>query len=147
MIVTVDDLQTKLRSYIGTPFHHAGRSPGIDGGLDCGGLIMVAMQELGMHAEDPTGYQPGDGIDMLRSVLEHHCIKRDGVDVIEPGDLLLLRGRGMFHHLVFMTTVGTIIHAWQTTGVNKVVETDMLMAWWDMIDSVWRLKELENWQQ
>lgn len=147
MIVTIEDMQTKLRSYINTPFRHAGRVPGLDGGLDCGGLIMVAMQELGMDNDDPVGYQPGDGVVMLRSVLERHCIRRGGVDVIEPGDLILLRGKGMFHHLVFMTTIGTIIHAWQTTGVNKVVETSMLMSWWEMIDSVWHLKELENWQQ
>lgn len=146
MTVTIDDFETELRSYIGTPFHHGGRVPGLNGGLDCGGMVIVAMTKTGMTVKDVSNYPEGDGIDMLTRVLSIHCERKDAAS-IEPGDLIVLRDRTMYHHILYWTQAGTVIHAWQTPSVNKVVETEMIQAWWAMVDSVWHIRELENWQQ
>ncbi len=40
-----EDFVRVARSYIGTPFHHQGRLPGV--GLDCAGVIVCALAECG----------------------------------------------------------------------------------------------------
>ena len=145
--IKIEDFDAKLREYIGTPFRHHGRVVGKNGGLDCGGMIILAMTDVGLPAIDGKTYTKSDGISIIRQSLNDNCIQLDNNCDISPGNLILLRGRNMYHHLVYWTIAGTIIHAWQTTGVNKVVESQMLPEWWNMIDSVWQIKGLETWEQ
>ena len=55
------------RTYIGTPFHHMGRLPGV--GLDCAGLLVCVARELKLVAPDfdTPAYAPTpDGTSMLK---------------------------------------------------------------------------------
>lgn len=49
------------RSWIGTRFHHQGRTKGV--GVDCIGLIVGVAKELGLEVEDRTDYarEPSNG--------------------------------------------------------------------------------------
>lgn len=62
--VTQEQWVETLRSYIGTRFRHQGRMKGPKGGVDCVGLLICALQELGMArgSELIKGYsrQPTD---------------------------------------------------------------------------------------
>lgn len=41
------------RSYLGTPWRHQGRSRR---GIDCGGLVALAMRDIGHPGQDIAGY-------------------------------------------------------------------------------------------
>ncbi len=156
--MTVQELTAAVRQTIGSPFHHGGRVNQV--GLDCGGMMIAAMQILGIECYDKPHYNRGDGLADMIEVLEHNNFiptyqsypQGDGAspDVDgtgqsaepTPGDLVLIRSSDMYHHLVYFTEDQTIIHAWFTSGVNKVVETTMLPEWENQIHSIWRYKDL-----
>ncbi|MDD5585633.1 MAG: hypothetical protein PHY92_01580, partial [Alphaproteobacteria bacterium] len=58
------------RACLGTPFHHQGRKPGV--GLDCIGLIVVALQAAGYDVRDRFDYSPRpDGRSLVQALEEH----------------------------------------------------------------------------
>lgn len=75
-------------SYVGTPFHHQGRLPGV--GLDCPGPIICAARHHGLVAPnfDVTAYSRiPDGV-----TLQAHCetyMDRVQLDDAQPGDVIL----------------------------------------------------------
>lgn len=146
MLISVDDFTNKLREYIGTPFRHGGRLKiGTAGaGVDCGGLIMCALAEFGVEIPDPKYYPQGDSIVQMLGTLSSLCDKCDSP--YEPGNILLLRSRTINHHIVYFTPEKTIIHAWRSSGISKVVESPFIDEWKNSVHSVWKLRELEQWQ-
>lgn len=146
--ITVPQLTAAVRTTIGTPFHHAGRVPGPNGGLDCGGMMVVALNLLGFTVNDKRHYNRGDGIkDMVEILSANNFTQREysgkGYGSV-PGDLILIRTSEIYHHLVYLTEDETIIHAWVTTGINRIVESKMLPEWWSNVHSLWRWNELEK---
>ena len=81
------------RGYVGTPYHHQGRTPGV--GMDCPAPLILAAREHGIVPSDfdVTGYSSEpDGVTLKRLCDEH-------LEPIEPsdvqaGDVLLCRFRG-----------------------------------------------------
>ena len=70
-MTTRADIVSTARSFIGTPFHHMGRLPGV--GLDCVGIPICVMRELGMVAADfdvPNYVGAPDGKTMLATCRE-----------------------------------------------------------------------------
>jgi cell wall-associated NlpC family hydrolase len=143
-VFTVKQLSSKVRETIGTPFHHGGRVLGPNGGMDCGGIMVYALRSLGVEVFDKPFYNRGDGLADMEDVLEHNHFQRKDYGKPKPGDLILIRSSDTYHHLVYLTEDQTIIHAWFTTGLNKVVESTMLPEWEQNIHSIWRWKELES---
>lgn len=141
-MITVAELTAAIRTTIGTPFHHGGRINGV--GLDCGGMILVALASLDIPYYDKPYYNRGDGLNDMIEVLGKNDFNMLESKTPTPGDIILLRNSNLYHHLVYFTEDETIIHAWVTTGVNKVVETTMLPEWWDQIHSIWRYAFLEG---
>lgn len=87
--------------YVGTPYHHQGRTPGL--AMDCPAPIIVACWELGLKPRtfDVQGYGPDpDGL-ALKAHLDEHA-EPIAFDQAQAGDVLLAawdRERGRPRHL------------------------------------------------
>ena len=121
------------RSYVGTPFHHGGRLPGV--GLDCIGVIVCAARAAGVPHHDVLAYplRPNGQLTIELSA------QLDRVADAEPGDVLQMSFGGEPHHVAIYTG-DTIIHAYAT--VRRCVEQPMVQAWWDRVRWIYRFKEL-----
>ena len=125
------------RSYIGTPFKHQGRLPGV--GLDCAGVVVCALREAGHPVADSATYGrvPANGV--FVKAVESHC-RRIAIAEIQHGDFMMFAFRGEPQHIAIYTGDATIIHAYQSVG--KVVEHDFDGIWRDRLRGCYRLKEL-----
>ncbi len=111
------------RACLGTPFHHQGRKPG--SGLDCIGLVVVALRAAGLVVQDRTGYgQRPDGHMLVQALLEHGAVPANG---ISPGCVLLFRYDRQPQHVALATGIGTMIHSFAPAG--QVVETAIGPYW------------------
>lgn len=114
-MITPTQLINAARNYLGTPYRHQGRDKR---GLDCAGLIVVTLQDLGVAVADVQGYTMNPHRGRLQKIIESNtCISM--VDVPESGDILLIRFKTEPQHLAFKTDLG-IIHA--TADLGMVVE-------------------------
>ncbi|NTU77719.1 MAG: C40 family peptidase, partial [Alphaproteobacteria bacterium] len=85
------------RACTGTPFHHQGRAPQV--GLDCIGLIVVALRAVGFVARDRTDYSPRpDGLSLVHALEDHGAVSVELNDIV-PGDVLLFRYDGQPQHV------------------------------------------------
>ena len=142
-MATVDEFIAKLREYIGTPFVHQGRVKGRHGGVDCTGLVVCAAEELDIPITQPKAYHTGDNIEMLETLLHLHC---ERISSPEKGCLLVYRQRTMYHHLVICTELDPLtgIHAWRTTGINRVVEASIPEEWAGGLHSLWWINGVDR---
>lgn len=131
------------RSYLGTPFHHQGRVPGV--GLDCAGVVVCAAREAGMTIADQSGYahQPFGGL-FEQAVLAH----ADPVSRAQllPGDLLMFAFGGDPQHIAVVQSLAGqdiyILHA--HSAARKVVEQRLDGAWESNLRGCFRLRQLEG---
>lgn len=85
---TRSDIVRVARSYLGTPFHHLGRQPGL--ALDCAGLLICVARELGCVAPDfdvPAYTKSPDG-SLL--VWFHRYLRPVPRVAMQPGDAVAL---------------------------------------------------------
>ena len=118
---------------LGTPFKHQARVPGR--GLDCAGLYIHVMRELGLDCVDAQGYprNPYDG--QLESQMDAQpSLERIAVADAQAGDWLCMRIKSAPQHLAmhagFIDGVPYIIHASEEHG--GVVH--------HRLDSLWRAR-------
>jgi NlpC/P60 family putative phage cell wall peptidase len=121
-----DKMKTMLaaaRGCLGTPFHHQGRVPGV--GLDCIGLVIVALRAAGVEVRDRTDYgRRPDGKSLIAALEEHGARRKEN---IEAGDILVFRYDRQPQHVALATGSDTMIHSFAPAGA--VVET-MIGAYW-----------------
>jgi cell wall-associated NlpC family hydrolase len=112
------------RNCLGTPFHHQGRTP--MAGLDCIGLVIVALRAIGWPITDCQDYAVRPDGKSLLAALEAH----GGIATSWPraGDILLFRYDDQPQHVAMQTDEGHMIHAF--APARGVVETS--------IDTYWR---------
>jgi len=73
------------RSYVGVPWRHLGRSRT---GVDCIGLVLLAVREVGVDLPDPAPYaREPQGTRLLDGILAQATRIADAA----PGDVLLFR--------------------------------------------------------
>lgn len=87
------------RAYIGVPFRHQGRTRE---GMDCAGLVMAALNDLGRFPDDVEGYGMSPWLDGLQMAVEAFY-GPPTAEPIEPGDVLLMRFRSQPQHLAIAT--------------------------------------------
>lgn len=121
--VFAQGLVRSARACLGTPFHHQGRKKGV--GLDCIGLIVVALTENGYVVRDRADYglRPEKGA--LVQALEAHGARR--VDGFEAGDVLVFVYDGQPQHVALASSGETLIHAFAPVGA--VVESGVSTYW------------------
>lgn len=131
--MTVDELTTAARTWVGVPFLHQGRSRR---GVDCAGFIIELARECALIP--PTwrgprryGRFPGEN---LRALVAEFCT----VEAVGPGRLLLMAWDDTQRptHMAICTGP-TLIHAYQAGG--GVVEHGYVGRWLDYTRSAWRL--------
>lgn len=127
------------RGYLGTPFHHQGRLPGV--GLDCAGVVVCAARELGINVHDVKGYGriPTNG--MFPAAVEGHCYRIAQADV-QPGDLMMFAFRTEPQHIAIVSRgePTMLIHA--SSDVGKVVENRLDDTWQKRLRGCYRLREI-----
>lgn len=122
-----EQIVAEARKCLGTPWHHAGRLPGV--GIDCAGLLIVVSREIGVDIEDDVNYTMGDEIGRMTAHIERYCRKLAENEAGQGGDILLFRARQMMNHCGFDNGEGGFIHAYNGTGIGRVVEHALSPQW------------------
>jgi cell wall-associated NlpC family hydrolase len=129
-----EDIIKKAREYLNTPWKHQGRSKIT--GVDCVGLFVCVLKELGLPVIDRTDYRDKPKPDELIDAIENHCAE---IPIIfaKPGDLLLfwVRRPWLPQHIGLLTDYGFI----HTPLKAKVVEYE-LGNWENKIYSAYSFK-------
>ncbi len=129
---SVETMIAAARGCLGTPFHHQGRLPRV--GLDCIGLVVVALRAAGFVVRDRLDYAPRpDGVSLVRALEEHGAAR---VEEIEAGDVLLFRYDHQPQHVALATSGSRLIHAFAPAG--RVVETEIGPYWRRRLVGVYR---------
>lgn len=132
-------LHEAARAYLGVPFRHQGRSRN---GLDCIGLLVMALADYGRSVEDVTTY----GKDPHNGLLEENLTREFGPAIpkeeARPGDLAAIAyTRRVTRHVAVLgeyTEGGlSLIHTDQSLG--RVVEHRLDSKWAKLIMGVWRV--------
>jgi len=125
------DIVQIARSYLGTPFHHLGRLPGV--GLDCAGVLVCAARALGLVAPDfdvPPYTPTPDGVSMLKWCKEH--MREIGYADMQPGDAVVLITDLHPQHLAILGDYAhgglSIIHAANNADPPRVIETRLMFS-------------------
>lgn len=126
-----DDIVAAARGYLGTPFHHRGRLPGV--GLDCAGILVCAARELGLvgPAFDVPEYTPTpDGRTMLEWC-DRHMTPIDRADM-QPGDAIVMITDVFPQHLGILGDYRhgglSLIHAANNAHPPRVIETRLMFS-------------------
>lgn len=138
------DIVKTARLLMGTPFHHAGRTMGTSGGVDCAGLVVVVARLLNYPVVDQEdGYSRMPDGETL-----HRLVSRSFDPVIpalrQSGDIGLFwfdRVSKWPQHVGILTDTG-IIHS--TMDVKRVVETPLSKAMLKRLCHVFKFRGLED---
>jgi cell wall-associated NlpC family hydrolase len=128
----VDTAIAAARACLSTPFHHQGRTP--DVGLDCIGLIIVALRAVNISVRDRTDYGRRPDGKSLVAALEAHGAKP--TNTIQRGDILLFRYDRQPQHVALATGIDSMIHSFAPAG--EVVETQVGDYWKRRLVGIYR---------
>lgn len=147
-------IASKAKEYVGVPYYHCGRDKN---GLDCAGLVIKVMHDLGQSTWDEIDYS--SQVNAKRFL---HCIERF-FDLVrqgplwrrrtgnlwdpEPGDLLLFSIWGNPQHVGWYVGNGQIVHAYDKLGIQKVVQHSLDVTWKRIVIGTYRWtgdKELKD---
>ena len=132
-------LVAAARAYADTPFKHRGR--GHDG-LDCAGLIICALRDLGAEPQDLEAYGRLPARDGLREAVQRNLGQPAGTGAagVRAGDVLLMRFSQEPHHVALATEhpLGGLgmLHAYAEAG--KVCEHRIEEIWASRIIEFYR---------
>jgi|WetSurSiteA1Bulk_404760.scaffolds.fasta_scaffold12247_3 cell wall-associated NlpC family hydrolase len=129
----IDNFIQSARSFVGSPFKHQGRTKN---GIDCIGLIIIPLNELGFFSYDNKNYKRYGFGDGLIEVIKKYCYELDSPYKLEKGDILLY-SNGRSQHLAIYTG-NSIIHA--NNKIGKVVEHSLDNYWITNISKAFRYR-------
>ncbi|MDB2414178.1 C40 family peptidase [Rickettsiales bacterium] len=151
--ITSEQIVAQARTWLGTHYHHQGRlkkSTRGPGGVDCIGLIMGLIDELGIQdgegnslvAADETNYSmyPEQGR-LVKSIQQH--LREVPIEKMAVGDILLFKTFKDPQHVGLLTQYPGggpgLIHCNSSAGM--VVEQPFSMAWVKMLTHAYRFKK------
>ena len=115
-MINRQDIIDQARSMIGTPWRHQGRQPGE--GLDCIGLIVCVMRNLGVTITDnPTYGRAPIPSQFIEAVRAH--VPEKPIVCKEPGDMLLIAPGKVLQHACIYLGNDMIIHAQDGSVVSE----------------------------
>jgi len=140
MLIHKQDIITEARKWLGTRWVHQGRN---SAGIDCAGLLICVMRDLGLPVEDMQGYRRSPDGETFR---QHIHSQTDFQAYPTPGAI------GLFREARFPTHTGffainddgmlTLIHAYAPVG--KVVEEPFMHHWPSQLVSVRSIRGLAD---
>lgn len=138
--MTRSELVLAAYGFLGTPFHHQGRLPGV--GLDCAGVVVCALKQIGYAVADRQGYGRIPSQNIFTSAVTEHCDIIQQGDVL-PGDLMMFAFRDEPQHIAIVSAVNPtmLIHAYQDVG--RVVENSLDATWQSRLRGCYRLRGIE----
>jgi cell wall-associated NlpC family hydrolase len=128
----------EARTYLRVPFRHTGRSRR---GVDCVGLVAVALAAVGRDVADRRDYGRDPVRDGLRAVLVDHFgepvwRKGEPMEALQPGDVALMRwheagGVHLFNHVGILTDypLGGVALLHALAQNREVVEHRLAEPW------------------
>jgi hypothetical protein len=135
-----------VRTFVGTPYHHQGRSPGI--GLDCPGPIICACWHHGLKPLewDVTGYARSPDGETLQAICDEHMDRIDYSMALE-GDVLLVRfQQGHPQHLGVLSGIYPELRYWieaEAYRHKKVIESRLIFNRASALVQAYRVPGLE----
>ncbi len=133
---TPEDIVAIARGYVGTPFRHQGRIPGL--ALDCAGVVVCVAKAVGVDGdfkEVPYGKHPHGST--LQGLCDAHM---DRISMYGPGDVLLMASEAEPQHLAIASDIG-IIHSY--AKARQVVEHALDAVWCSRICGAYRFRGLD----
>ncbi len=118
-------------SYLGTPFHHMGRQPGV--GLDCAGVLVCVAREAHLVSQtfDVPAYTPTPDGRSMREWCDKY-MRRVQQSEMKAGDAILLITDKDPQHLgllgVYRYGGFSIIHASNASNPPRVIETRLMFS-------------------
>lgn len=135
--MNIADFVKTARSFIGTPFAHQGRLPGV--GLDCAGVVVMAAIENGLQIEDEFGYPEISEDNVFADKVASYC---DIIPISEcaAGDLMMFRFFKNPQHIAIVSNINPlmIIHGYMQVG--KTVENNVDATWLKRLTGCYRIK-------
>jgi len=127
MSATRSQIVDAARSWVGVPFLHQGRNRH---GVDCVGLAVVVMSELGLGSYDFTGYaRRPESRDFLQHMLAGGGI-RIPLDAARPGDVIAFRDSITPCHLAIVSEKSAVLHLIHAHALRRrVVEEPYAHEW------------------
>lgn len=126
------------RSYWNAPYRHQGRARH---GIDCAGLLVAALRDIGVECRDVTGYGRMPYRQSLEAALTDNFGPMLDRSEMRVGDAALLRFDGDPSHIAVITDHPDrkfgMIHSF--VQVKKVIEHGIDGAWMNRIVGVYRL--------
>jgi len=129
-----NELAHAAESFVGASFRLHGRDPIM--GLDCVGLVLMAMAEIGRPVRLPVSYalRNLEPERFLQLPTAAGFVEADHAE-IENGDVLVFAPGPAQLHLAIVAIGGGIIHA--HAGLRRVVRTPFPLPW--PVIGHWRL--------
>lgn len=130
-----NELAHAAEAFVGASFRLHGRDPIM--GLDCVGLVLLAMAEIGRPVRLPLSYHlrnldPERFLELPAAAGFTEPIEGD----LEDGDVLMFAPGAAQLHLAIVAVGGGVIHA--HAGLRRVVRTPFPLPW--PIIGHWRLR-------
>jgi cell wall-associated NlpC family hydrolase len=130
-----DTIAAAARDLIGVRFRPQGRDPAY--GLDCVGVVAVAMARAGCPVAVPGDYaQRGGDPNRIARALGTAGLRRIDDGIRRPGDILLMQAGPLQLHLAVQTVDGTV-HA--DAALRRIVEAPGAPRW--PVLGIWRIEE------
>jgi len=129
----------EAREWLGTPYHHAGRVKGPQGGVDCGMLLIEVYSRAEIVPVFDPGFYTSDWYfhrdeEQYLGWIARYC---DRIDAPEVGDIVLYRFGRTASHGGIVIEPGYLLHAYRPARQVEIIEMRTLD---DRVDSYWRVK-------
>lgn len=138
-----DLIVAAARSYIGTPYAHQGRVPGL--ALDCLGVLLALTKELGLANVTVQGYSlPPDPVRLREETRRH--MEEIQFGALAPADVITfdIAGRETHYGLITQMAPGAFVHAYGPVG--RVVEQTLNPVWLRRLRGCWRFRRAAPWR-
>lgn len=138
---TRQDLIDAARKYKAVPWRHQGRTMR---GIDCAGLIVLSLRDVGIDVPDRTDYQRRTSGVAFIAHFKKHGIQKPVADM-QPGDVAVFREPAYPCHSAILTWKNGLMHMIHSHARRrKVVEELYAHEWKDRIIAVFAVPGLEE---